>query len=271
MKGRTEETAAPAAGPVTPFEALTAMPPPGRLDQLVFGKLRAAGIEPAATCSDAVFLRRAYLDLIGTLPTPVEARAFLTDTDPARRPALVDTLLGRGEYADYWSMKWSDVLRVKAEFPINLWPNAVQTYRHWLTIALRDDMPYDRFARALLTASGSNFRVPPVNFYRAVQSRKPEGLAEAVALTFLGERVDHWPKARLAGMAAFFSEVAFKKTGEWKEEIVLLDPEKAASGSTLVGRFPDGKIARIPTGTDPRVVFATGCSGRAIRRSRAAS
>ena len=85
-------------------------------------------------------------------------------------------------------MKWSDLLRVKAEFPINLWPNAVQAYHRWIRdLRSSENMPYDRFVRELLTASGSNFRVPPVNFYRAMQSREPPAIAQAVALTFMGD------------------------------------------------------------------------------------
>ena len=86
---------------------------------------------------------------------------------------LIDRLLERPEFADYWAMKWCDLLRVKSEFPINLWPNAVQAYHRWIRTAVRENMPYDQFARELLTASGSNFRVPPVNFYRAVQKQGP--------------------------------------------------------------------------------------------------
>ena len=88
---------------------------------------------------------------------------------------MIDRLLERDELADYWAMKWSDLLRIKAEFPINLWPNAAQAYYHWIRTSIRENKPYDRFARELLTSSGSNFRVPPVNFYRAIQSRQPDG------------------------------------------------------------------------------------------------
>ena len=72
-------------------------------------------------------------------------------------------------------MKWSDLLRVKAEFPINLWPNAAQAYHRWIRTCIKENMPYDQFVRELLTSSGSNFRVPPVNFYRAMQSQRAAG------------------------------------------------------------------------------------------------
>jgi hypothetical protein len=211
--------------------------PRGRIDELVFGKLEQSGVQPAPLCSDAVFVRRAYLDMIGTLPTAQEARAFLQDQDPNKRAVLIDRLLEREEFADYWAMKWSDLLRVKSEFPINLWPNAVQAYHRWIRTCVKENWPYDRFVREMLTASGSNFRVPQVNFYRAVQSREPQALAQAVALTFMGVRPEGWPKERWAEMAVFFSQIGFKHTEEWKEEIVIFDPNEQSLKSqvTLAG------------------------------------
>jgi hypothetical protein len=244
-------------GAQNPYEQPGSVTPRGRIDELVFARLKRSGIEPARLCSDAVFVRRAYLDAIGTLPTAQEARAFLSDSDPNKRNALVDRLVEREEFADYWAMKWSDLLRVKSEFPINLWPNAVQAYHGWIRASLRQNLPYDRFVRELLTSSGSNFRVPPVNFYRAVQGRDPETIARAVALTFMGTRAERWPMERLLGMAAFFSAIGYKSTGEWKEEIVLFDPAKAAaSGASRAAVFPDGEPARVPADVDPRAVFA---------------
>ena len=251
---------AKAGSPVPPFESDADPKPRGRIDELVAGKLQQLGIAPANPCSDAVFLRRAYLDVTGTLPTADEARKFLNDNDPDKRGKLVDQLLERDEYVDYWTMKWCDLLRVKSEFPINLWPNAVQAYHRWIRTCVKENMPYDRFVRELLTASGSNFRQPQVNFYRAVQSREPQGLAQAVALTFMGVRPASWPPERWSGMAAFFSQIAYKPTGEWKEEIVLYDLDKAATetaAKTLQSAtFPDGTPARLAPGQDPRVAFA---------------
>ena len=150
-------------------------------------------------------------------------------------------------------MKWCDLLRVKAEFPINLWPNAAQAYHRWIRTSIKENVPYDRFVREMLTASGSNFRVPQVNFYRAVQDKEPQALARAVALTFMGARAEKWPKERLAGMAALFSQVGYKTTGEWKEEIVSFDPAKPVPPGTT---FPDGTPARVAADQDPREVFA---------------
>ncbi len=247
--------AAPTTAP-TPFETAAVPAAACPIDMFVFGRLEKLGIQPAAICSDAVFLRRVYVDVIGTIPTAQEAKEFLLDTRPDKRRILIDRLLERDEYADYWSMRWCDLLRVKAEFPINLWPNAVQAYHRWIRTSLKENKPYDVFVREMLTSSGSNFRTPPVNFLRAAQSREPPTVAQAVALTLMGTRADKWPKERLAGMAGFFSQIAYKHTAEWKEEIVLFDPEKAAAGVPPTAIFPDGTPAQISPGQDPREVFA---------------
>lgn len=229
------------------------------VDEAVFPQLRRLGITPARPCTDAVFLRRVYLDVIGTLPNLEEARAFLVDRRPDKRRRLVEQLLDRPEFADYWAMKWCDILRVKSEFPIKLWPNAVQAYHRWIRTAIRDNRPYDQVARELLTASGSNFRVPPVNFWRATPERDPESLAAVVALTFMGERLEHWPAASRRDLAGFFANVGYKSTGEWKEEIVYFDPA-ATNANLLAGPrtavLPDGTRVELTPMRDPREVFA---------------
>jgi len=243
-----------AAGAVLrPFETNAVLTPRNRIDELVFGRLEQLGIQPANIFSDAVFVRRAYLDVIGTLPTAQEARTFILDHNLNKRSALINRLLKRDEFAVYWAMKWGDLLRVKAEFPINLWPNAVQAYHRWIRTSIKENLPYDRFVRELLTANGSNFRVPQVNFYRAVQSKQPQAIAQAVALTFMGTRADNWDQDRLLGMAAFFSKIAYKSTAEWKEEIVRFDPDKETTHSAV---FPDGTPANLSADRDPREVFA---------------
>ncbi|MGC8989246.1 MAG: DUF1549 and DUF1553 domain-containing protein, partial [Verrucomicrobiia bacterium] len=241
---------------VVPFESVQAGTPETEIDKLVFNRLQELGLSPAPICSDAVFVRRAWLDLAGTLPTAAEAREFIIDRRPNKRQLLIDRLLDSPEYADYWAMKWSDILRVKSEFPINLWPNAAQAYHRWIRDSLRANVPYDRFVREMLTANGSNFRVGPVNFYRAMQNRSPEGIAQAVALTFMGSRADCWPSNRLSGMAAFFAQISIKSTDEWKEEIVFFDPSKWTNAAARTGTFPDGKSVLILPGRDPRQMFA---------------
>ena len=245
---------------VRPFESIPQPPPRGQVDRLVFRHLDELGIERANLCSDAVFVRRVYLDTIGTLPTAEEARQFILNRAPAKRRDLVDDLLQRKEFADYWAMKWSDLLRVKSEFPINLWPNAVQAYHRWIRTSIKQNMPYDQFARELLTSNGSNFRVPQVNFYRAVETEDAKSIAEATALVFMGQRTEAWPAEQLDGMARFFAHLGYKNTSEWKEEIVFFDPFKTdGDGKTTLpckAVFPDGTQVRLTKDRDPRVVFA---------------
>lgn len=248
------------------YESQARFVPQNRVDELTAEGWKRLGIEPARLCSDAVFVRRAYLDAIGTLPTLEEAQHFLSDTSSLKRTALIGALLEREEFADYWALRWSDALRIKAEFPINLWPNAAQTYHHWIRESLRDNKPYDAFARELLTASGSNFRMAPANFYRAMQNKDPLTIAQTVALTWMGTRAEDWPSGKLAQMAVFFSHVSYKATREWKEEIVFFDPDgmadagkRAAAQPISLPRtatLPDGKQVRLDKDDDPRKVFA---------------
>lgn len=254
------------------YESDADMTPECKIDEIVFGRLKELGIKPAKLCSDGVFLRRVYMNIIGTLPTAEEAREFLEDKASNKRQVLIDRLLARDEFNDYWAMKWSDILRIKAEFPINLWPVGAQAYHRWVRTCIKKNVPYDKFARDMLTACGSNFRVPQVNFYRALQSKTPVPIAKTVALTFMGVRAEKWPEERLNGMAGFFSQLGYKGTAEWKEEIVYFDPDKksaaigklaapgAASPTAAVKKlkptFPDGTSVEIPIGKDPREVFA---------------
>jgi hypothetical protein len=223
------------------------------IDELVQAGLAARGIVASPLCGDEVFVRRVYLDVIGTLPEPEKARAFVGDSRVDKRAALIDALLEHASFADYWTMKWCDLLRVKSEYPINLWPKGVQTYHRWILESVRKGLPFDSFARALLTSSGSSFRDGPVNFYRAVQGRDPVDIAAAVALTFMGVRLERWPKEQREAMAVFFSQVGYKKTGEWKEEVVVWQPKLT---SDLMATFPDGTRVTITPNDDPRRIFA---------------
>ena len=187
-------------------------------------------------------------------PRRTRRRAFIDDPNVKnKRRALIDRLLERDEFADYWSMKWGDILRIKAEFPVNLWPNAAQAYHRWIRASIAENKPYDKFVRELLTSSGSNFRVGPVNFYRAIQNKTPEGIANAVALAFMGARAENWPPDRLSGMAVFFSQIGYKPTSEWKEEIVFWDPLNASAvpGNSVPGTAKPGVSALAGQPTSP--------------------
>lgn len=233
-----------------------------RVDAYVALQQQATGFPSSEVCPDAVFARRIFLDVIGTLPSADEVRAFLADQRPDKRAKLVDRLLARPEFAEYLALRWCDLLRVKSEFPSNLWPNAVHAYHAWIRDAFRRNMPYDQFARALLTTSGSNFRDAPVNFYRPFQERTPRKILDTVALVFMGVRLEHsgWSEDELLGMDAFFAKVAYKNTAEWKEEVVYSDPRKTflhpVSGLPVAAVAPGGKPLETDAYGDPRVAFA---------------
>jgi hypothetical protein len=232
------------------------------IDEPVMAALQAKGISPSERCSDEVFIRRVFLDVIGTLPTSAEVRAFLSDPAPGKRATLIDDLLQRPEFAEYWGLKWGDLLRIKAEFPSNLWPNAVQAYDRWIRDSLRQNKPYDQFARELLTASGSNFRAPPSNFYRPFQDRSPRQIAETVALVFMGIRLGNaeLTEDQIQEFSAFFAKIGYKGTEEWKEEIVFFNPSGCltnfVTGKVVVPRTPNGRVYYLPADQDPRVAFA---------------
>lgn len=236
--------------------------PQNRVDELVFAQLEADGFAPSALCSDAVFIRRAFLDVSGTLPTPLEVREFLDSADRGKRAKLIDFLLETPEFSDYAALHWCDRLRVKAEFPSNLWPNAVQAYHRWIRDAFRNNMPYDEFVRALLTSSGSNFRDAPANFYRPFQERTPRRFLDNIILLFTGMRLEHsgWSEEQLLGMDAFFAKIGFKGTAEWKEEVVYFDPQKEFlhpdTGEPVTPTLPGKGPVRLGAFDDPRVAFA---------------
>ena len=245
-----------------PAELFTHFKINNRIDNIVLSELKDRMYPPSETCSDEVFLRRVFLDTLGLLPSSQEARNFLADKSADKRERLIAKLLERPEFADYLGMKWGDLLRIKAEFPSNLWPNASQAYSRWVHDCVRDNLPYDLFARKLLTASGSNFRDPPVNFFRAFQERTPGLIAENAALVFLGIRPDNTvfsPEQRL-GFAAFFSKLGYKGTEEWKEEIVYFDPDAkpflAPDGKEVLPRLPGKEPLSLGADLDPRPAFA---------------
>lgn len=271
----------------TVMESAEPPQPAGQIDEIVFAKLKSLGLQPTL-CSDAVFIRRAYLDLTGTLPPADEARTFIQEANQNKRIALVDRLLDQTAHVHYWTMKWCDILRVKAEFPVKLWPNAAQAYHRWVWESIARNKPYDQFARELLTSSGSNYRIGPVNFYRAIQDNTAGGIASSVGLVLLGTRVDFWPEERRTNLEVFFSQVGYKPTSEWKEEIVFWDPlhstlvpgsiapgiDSIANSITATNQiaqtlaepltengplevvFPDGSQTTLAPDRDPRQVFA---------------
>jgi hypothetical protein len=192
-------------------------PPNNFIDRLVIDKLKKLNIAPSELCGDADYLRRVYLDVIGTLPTADEARRFLADKRPDRRTRLVEELLERPEYADYWALKWSDLLRVDRQA---LGHKRAYGYYKWIHDSVAANKPYDQFARELLTAEGPLGEVAPASFYKVVA--KPGEAASTLAQIFLGVRIacaechhhpfDRWSQDDYYGMTAFFAPVSIKSS-----------------------------------------------------------
>jgi hypothetical protein len=191
------------------------IPESNYIDHHVFAKLRNLRMQPSPRCSDSVFLRRAYVDALGILPTVEETRSFLADTRPDKRSRLINALLQRPEFADLWALKWSDLLRNEEKL---LDAKGVQVFHHWIRQCIADAVPLNEFARALIAARGSTYSHPPANFYRAL--RDPQTRAEAVAQVFLGIRLqcarchnhpfDRWTQDDYHSLSAFFARVDYE-------------------------------------------------------------
>ena len=177
-------------------------------------------ITPALEASDCVMVRRLYIDLVGRVPTPAEASSYLGDKRPQKQKMLVQKLLTSEECAMFMTMRFGDELRIKSEFPINLWPNAAYLYTQTIYNALRTNMPYDKLASALILADGSNFRNGYVNFLRAVSKKQPQEIADAASKFLIGKSFAQLSAEEKEQFLNAFSAIRFKSTREWKEEIV---------------------------------------------------
>ena len=191
------------------------------IDDHLIAKWRSLGLTPSELCSDEHFLRRVYLDTIGTLPTPAEVRAFLADPDPAKRAKVIDRLLERPEFVDFWALKWGDLLRNNRDYTQ---PKGMWAFHNWIRASLRDNKPVDEFAREIITAEGSTFTDGPANFYR-IGPATPADWAETTSQVFLGVRIqcarchhhpfEKWSQDDYYGMAAFFVRMGTKSSQEF--------------------------------------------------------
>lgn len=185
------------------------------IDECVFAKLQTLRMNPSPLCNDSEFLRRAYLDLLGILPSVQETREFLASTQSNKRSQLIDELLQRPEYADFWALKWADLLRIEERL---LDRKGVQGFHRWIRQSVADNKPLDQFAREIVSALGSTYTNPPTNYYRAI--RDPIKRAEATAQVFLGTRLqcaqchnhpfDRWTQDDYYSWADVFSRISYK-------------------------------------------------------------
>ncbi len=198
-------------------------------------------------CDDATFIRRTYLLLTGELPKRNDVEAFLSDGSSKKRAELVDRLLEYDGHIRYMQMRWGDILRIKSEFPSNLWPNGVQAYNQWVYRHLLNNTPYNEMVRELLISTGSNFKDPAVNFYRAFLERTPKAIYDNINLLFLGRRscTDNGYDC--------LSQIKYKSTKEWKEEIIYLNVNGMKSTPNVT--LADGTKLSLPERGDWRVPY----------------
>ncbi|MBP87866.1 MAG: hypothetical protein CMJ64_14275 [Planctomycetaceae bacterium] len=200
------------------------------IDQLVFAKQRLLQLRPAKVADDATFLRRVYLDLIGSIPTPSEAQRFFDSADPEKRGKLIDELLEREEYALFWALKWADVMRGNRQ---TISHRGVHNFHRYLVRSIAADRPFDKLANEIVTSIGNTIHEPAANFYRI--SRTPIDAAESFSQLFLGVRIQcakchNHPYESITqqdyyGLAATFSRVRIKGTrfGIDDEVVVLAE------------------------------------------------
>ena len=189
--------------------------PANFIDELVFAKLDKLRINPSDVCDDATFVRRVYLDLLGLIPTAEEARAFIANRAADKRTKLIDSALERPEFADWWALKWSDMLRIEEK---TLDRKGVENFHGWLRDAFATNKPLDQMIREIVSGRGSTYEVPPANFYRAL--RTPFERSEAVGQLFLGVRLqcskchnhpfDRWTQDDYYSWGSVFAHVDYK-------------------------------------------------------------
>jgi hypothetical protein len=241
---------------VEPLPASAAPPEFNFIDTLVYKRLALLNVAPAELCTDAEFARRVHLDLIGKLPTAAETRQFLADARPDRRAQLVNRLLERPEFADYWALKLADLLRVDRQA---LGHKAARAQHHWIRQSLAANKPLDQFAREILTAEGPLEEAPQGYLFKTV----PEAgkAASTLSQALLGVRMecaqchhhpyDRWSQTDYAGLSAYFAPLQTKKTA-WGEAIVVAG--NAASKHPRTG----ADVPAHPLGEAPPKEVATG-------------
>jgi hypothetical protein len=218
------------------------------IDELVLKKLATLHIPRSPICPDREFIRRAYLDGAGILPTPEEVQRFVADRGVRKRARLIDELIERPEFVDYWTYKWSDLLLVSTR---KLPEPAVRAFHYFIRESVADNKPWDEFARDILTASGSNLENGAANYFLLHQD--VADLSEATAVTFLGMSVaccrchnhplEKWTQDQYWSMANLFSRVALKK-GDHRGDVIV---QPLSSGDVL---HPRRGIAMPPAPLD---------------------
>ncbi|MCC6511097.1 MAG: DUF1549 domain-containing protein, partial [Pirellulaceae bacterium] len=234
------------------------------IDQLTWEKLQRLGIPPSGLCDDATFLRRASLDVIGTLPTPDQVRAFLNDPAANKRQRLIDQLLERDEYADYWTMQWLDILRADQ---LTISPQGAVAMQRWLRRCFAQNRRFDQWATELLTVQGNTSAEGPGSFYKILN--KPDEAARSVSQLLLGVRIEcaqchhhpseRWTQTDYVALAGFFTGLSLKKLPNGEQALVALggkDLPHPRNGDLVPARVLGGQPADFTKVTDRRQVLA---------------
>ncbi len=189
--------------------------PNNYIDYSIFTKLERLRLNPSDLCADEAFIRRAYLDLLGVIPSAPAGRTFILDQSPAKRARLIDELLERPEFADFWALKWCDLLRAEERI---LDRKGLELFHRWVRQGIVDHKPLDQFAREIIAARGSTYKNPAGNFYRATRTAMERG--EAAAQLFLGTRVqcaqchnhpfDRWTQDDYYDWQRVFARIGYK-------------------------------------------------------------
>ncbi len=235
------------------------------IDTHIGDKLVRLGIPPSEPIDDATFLRRVALDTIGTLPTAAEARQFLADPSPDKRAKLVDALLNRPEYADYWAMQWADILRADK---IKITTPGTVGMTRWLRAQFAANRPFDEMAREILTAQGPIQAESPAGFFKALDT--PEVAARSVSQLFLGVRIEcaqchhhpseRWSQDDYTGLVGFFTGCATKRLPNGTEAIITkpgTDQKHPRTGEPVAARALGAPTASFENVMDRRQVFVT--------------
>ncbi len=237
------------------------------LDDAVFANLKELGIPPSAGCDDATFLRRVTLDIAGRLPTDEEAKAFFANPAKDRRDQWIDELLRSPDYADFFALKWTAVLKNRRDDTSDIVSNFA--FHAWVRDSLLANKPYDQFVRELLAATGTVIGNPPVAWYKRV--KEPKDQIEDVAQLFLGVRMqcaqchhhpfERWSQDDYYALAAFFSQVGRKPSDTRGEDLIFHKRGMAASKNIKSG-IPvkpgalGDPVAAIAPDEDPRLRLA---------------
>ena len=192
-------------------------PPKTVVDTFTAKKWNELGLVPSELCSDEQFIRRAFIDITGTLPTPKDVLAFVADADPTKRDKLIDRLLESPEYAYFFANKWADILRVKRQNQPDR-ADGTFAFHEWIRKQVAADTPYSEFARGIITANGDERKSPPTVWYKEIA--KPEQFVDDISQVFLGQRLacaqchhhpyEKWSQDDYWGLAAFYGRVGRK-------------------------------------------------------------